>query len=296
MDNNQIKKIPLYMVDEPVNAMRGDVWDSDLDDLARSIEQFGLMQPVIVSRKSAHTGQSDQPACQNFTDKGYCEHDRFEIVAGHRRLAAHRKLGLQTIDAIERVVDETTNDAMKIHENLYRASVNPVDEAVFLAQYQERSKLSLSELARMVNRSEAWVQTRLDILTYPDYLIEFVHEGKLSMATASILNKIVHPKIKESYCRTASIQGLSATRAKYWLDQANVGTVDPDAINIETPTEYAGSSEPVVVKMRCAIDGQEYDVNYLQNVFVLPENLRTVRENIEVVLPSNEPQADENTT
>lgn len=295
MDNNQIKKIPLYMVDEPTNAMRSDVWDSDLDDLARSIEQFGLMQPVIVSRQSAHVGQDALPACQNFTDKGICEHDRFEIVAGHRRLAAHRKLGLQTIDAIEKVVDQTTNDAMKIHENLYRASVNPVDEAVFLAEYQERSQLSLSELARMVNRSEAWVQTRLDILTYPDYLIEFVHEGKLSMATASILNKIVHPKIKESYCRTASMQGLSATRAKYWLDQANVGAVDPNAISIETPTENAGPSEPVVVKMRCAIDGLEYDVNYLQNVFVLPENLRTVRENIEVVLPSNEPIPDENT-
>jgi len=295
MDNNQIKKIPLYMVDEPKNAMRSDVWDTDLDDLARSIEQFGLMQPVIVSRQSAHIGQDASPACQNFTDKGTCEHDRFEIVAGHRRLAAHRKLGLQTIDAIEKVVDQTTNDAMKIHENLYRASVNPVDEAVFLAEYQNRSQLSLSELARMVNRTEVWVQTRLDILTYPDYLIEFVHEGKLSMATASVLNKIKHPKIKESYCRTASIQGLSATRARYWLDQANVGTVDPDAISIETPTEYTGSSEPVVVKMRCAIDGQEYDVNYLQNVFVLPENLRTVRENIEVVLPSNEPTPDENT-
>jgi len=283
------------MVDEPKNAMRSDVWDTDLDDLARSIEQFGLMQPVIVSRQSAHIGQDASPACQNFTDKGTCEHDRFEIVAGHRRLAAHRKLGLQTIDAIEKVVDQTTNDAMKIHENLYRASVNPVDEAVFLAEYQNRSQLSLSELARMVNRTEVWVQTRLDILTYPDYLIEFVHEGKLSMATASVLNKIKHPKIKESYCRTASIQGLSATRARYWLDQANVGTVDPDAISIETPTEYTGSSEPVVVKMRCAIDGQEYDVNYLQNVFVLPENLRTVRENIEVVLPSNEPTPDENT-
>lgn len=268
MENNKIEKIPIHLIDEPTNAMRSEVWDSELDDLANSIKQFGLMQPVTLREKG----------------------DRYEVVAGHRRLAAHRKLGLPTVDSIVKVVDEVTTDAMKIHENLYRASVNPVDEAVFLAGYQERANLSLTELAKLVNRSENWVQTRLDILTYPDYLIEFVYTGKLSMATASILNQIENEKIKESYCRTAAMQGLSATRAKYWLDQSRVGVQNAENIIIERGEENENGTREVIVKMRCIIDGQEYDVRRLMNGFYLPENLHFVHNHIEFEEISNEQQ------
>jgi ParB family chromosome partitioning protein len=274
METNKIEKIPIHLIDEPTHAMRSEVWDSELDDLAASIGQFGLMQPITLRKKG----------------------DRYEVVAGHRRLAAHRKIGLPTVDSIVKVVDEVTTDAMKIHENLYRASVNPVDEAVFLAGYQQRSNLSLSELAKLVNRSENWVQTRLDILTYPDYLIEFVYNGKLSMATASILNQIENEKIKESYCRTAAIQGLSATRAKYWLDQSRVGVQNAESIIIERGPENSDGVQEVVVKMRCIIDGQEYDVRRLMNGFYLPENLDFVHRHIEFEEPSNEPISDEKTT
>lgn len=273
MQNLEIRNIPLHLVDEPVNAMRSDVWDEQLDDLAGSIQQFGLLQPVTLRQNG----------------------DRFEVIAGHRRLAAHRKLGLPTIASIVREADETTTDAMKVHENLYRADVNPVDQAVFLGEYQTRSNLTDEELATQLHRSVAWVQSRLEILGYPDYLMEFVHSGKLSMATASVLNQISNPAIKENYCRTAAIQGLSASRAKYWLAQAEVGERNAQNIRTLEVTDQTTGQKKEVIKMVCIFDGEEYPADEMMTGWYHPRNLAIFREAVRDAERSNEARPIENT-
>ena len=271
MNELKMQNIPLGLIDEPVNAMRSDVWDEALDDLARSIEQFGLLQPITIRAVG----------------------ERYEVIAGHRRLAAHRKLGKASIPAIVREADETTSDAMKVHENLYRADVNPVDQAIYLAKYAERAGLSPAELAVQCNRSLAWVESRLGLLTYPDYLIEAVGEGKLSMASAEVLNQIVNPNIKESYCRAAAQQGLSAPRARYWLAQANLGRFDVNNIVTEPIPEGAPEGTVAIIKFKCAFDGQEYEAEKMISVFCLPENLMRYREGLAVALAEQAREAGE---
>lgn len=266
MENLEIRNIPLHLVDEPENAMRSDVWDEQLDDLAGSIKQFGLLQPVTLRQKG----------------------ERYEVIAGHRRLAAHRKLGLPTIASIVREVDETTTDAMKVHENLYRADVNPVDQAVFLGEYQARSSLTDEQLAEQLNRSVSWVRSRLEILGYPEYLIDFVHSGKLAMATASILNQISNPAIKENYCRTAAIQGLSASRAKYWLAQAEVGERNAQNIRTQEVTDETTGQKREVIKMVCLFDGEEYPADEMMTAWYHPRNLAIFREAVRDAERGNE--------
>jgi ParB/RepB/Spo0J family partition protein len=238
--------------------MRSEVWDEDLDDLARSIEQFGLLQPITIRAVG----------------------ERYEVIAGHRRLSAHRKLGKASISAIVREADETTSDAMKVHENLYRADVNPVDQAVYLAKYAERAGLSPAELAVQCNRSLAWVTSRLGLLAYPDYLIEMVGEGRLSMASAEILNQIENPNIRESYCRAAAQQGLSAPRARYWLAQAQLGRFDVNNIVTEPVPVGAPEGTQAIIKFKCAFDGQEYEAEKMISVFCLPENFMKYKEGL----------------
>lgn len=251
-----VQHIPLTQIDEPEHAMRSDIHDDDLQALASSIKQFGLLQPVTLRKKG----------------------ERYEVIAGHRRLMAHRLLNYPVIASIVRDADDVTTDAMKVHENLYRADVNPVDQAVFLQEYMQRSNLSPEELAEQVNRTVQWVYSRLELLQYPDYLIEFVGEGKLSMATASILNQIKNPAIKEKFCRDASITGLSATRARYWLSQANLSVSDPAQVRLSEETNPQSGETIQTLHFTCALSGEDYPASEMQMVYVHPENLRAVLE------------------
>jgi len=122
-------------------------------------------------------------------------------------------------------------------------------------------------------------------------MIEAVHDGKLSMATASVLNNIINPKLKEEYCRIAALQGLSATRAKYWVDQANVGRVSSADINMQIPTDASASGEPAIIKLRCVFDGQEYPADEMQTVFAHPANIAEFRR---LIASSNEAIHTEN--
>lgn len=269
MNENTMQSIPLHLIDEPTDAMRSDVWGDDLDDLARSIEQLGLLQPVTLRAVG----------------------ERYEVIAGHRRLSAFRKLGKASIPSIVREADDVTGDAMKVHENLYRTDVNPVDQATFLARYAMRTNMTPAELAKQVNRSEAWVLSRLGLLEYPEYLIEMVGAGRLSMASAEVLNQIENLAVRESYCRAAAQQGLSATRARYWLAQANLGQLDVNNIIVEPVPAGAPAGTPAVLKFRCVFDGQEYPADGMISVFCNPDNLNRYKDALALASVEDEPTA-----
>lgn len=261
----QIEKINVLEINEPQHAMRSDARNEDIESLAKSIEQFGLLQPITLRKVG----------------------DRYEVIAGHRRLLAHKHLGYPFIPAIVREADEADSDAMKVHENLYRADVNPVDQAAFLYEYMQRSNLTIEELAKQLNRSVSWVNSRIQILSYPPYLVEFVGEGKLSMATAEILNQITNEKVREKYCRDAAMVGLSAVRAKYWLSQSNIGANAGGAIiEVDMPAEGEVPAR-TVLKFRCALDGVEYPAEEMSMVYVQNDNLKAYEK---MVLEAREDQ------
>jgi len=272
------------LIDEPTNAMRSDIEDADIAALAASIEHVGLLQPITVRKVG----------------------ERYEIIAGHRRYTAHKVLGRALITSVVIEADEKTSDAIKVHENLYRTDVNPVDQAIFLAEYMQRSTMTVPELAAQVNRSEAWVMSRLQILEYPRYLIEMVGEGKLSMATAAILNQIPNEIVREKYCRDAAIIGLSAQRAKYWLAQCSLNALTPGMINIEEPPEGAEEGVRSRLTFKCTFDGCEYPAEEMTMVYVSNENLKIFEEQLRMERenqrydtegggssPASEPEASE---
>lgn len=261
----QIEKINVLQINEPKHAMRSDARNEDIESLAKSIEQFGLLQPITLRKIG----------------------DRYEVIAGHRRLLAHKHLGYPFIPAIVREADEADSDAMKVHENLYRADVNPVDQAAFLYEYMQRSNLTIEELAKQLNRTVAWVNSRIQILSYPPYLVEFVGEGKLSMATAEILNQIPNELIREKYCRDAAMVGLSAVRAKYWLAQSSVNANTVGNYTIVEPPQDAPQGTKAVLKFTCALDGLDYPAEEMSMVYVQNDNLKAYEK---MVLDAREDQ------
>jgi len=250
MENKQISKLMLHLIDDPIQPMRSNVYDDQLHDLADSIKNVGLIQPITVRKNG----------------------ERYEVISGHRRLAAHRLLGKEMIDSIIIEADDKAADALKVHENLFREDVNPVDQAIFLSHYIKSNTLTIAEVSKILNRSESWVRGRLNLLDYPDYLIEYIKENKLSLEAASYLNQIKNPALRQDYSRIAALQGLNANRALYWMKQAEVNKLPSNPA--EAP-EFSEGEKPVsdILLTPCSLCGEKGNIMEMENIFVHPRCL-----------------------
>ena len=145
------------------------VFDQDaLQELADSIKQHGVFQPIIV-KKSVH---------------GY------EIIAGERRVKASKIAGLDTVPAIVREFDDTEMMEIALLENLQREDLNPFEEANAYVKIMQAKNLTHEELAKVLGKSQSYITNTIGLLRLPENIRELVINGKLSMTHARILSKM----------------------------------------------------------------------------------------------------------
>lgn len=142
--------------------------EEKLQELADSIKEFGVVEPIIV-KKSIHG---------------------FEIVAGERRCKAARKAGLETIPAI--IKDFSDEDMMQIAllENIQREDLTAIEEAEAYQNLVSKLGISQEELARRVGKSRSHVTNMIGLLKLPYDVKQFILNGYLSMGHARVLSKL----------------------------------------------------------------------------------------------------------
>ena len=227
---DQIRYIPLDIIDKPRVAMRSDVHDDTIEDLASSIKKIGVLQPIIVRAVG----------------------ERMEVIAGHRRVVASRIAGKVTIPAIVRDPSESDITVFKLHENLLRREVNPVDEAIFLTTIMKEHDYTIKNIVEMIKRSENYVSSRLEILSYPDYLIEAVGIKKISLGAAHWLAQIDNDTIRKNYVGYAINGGISVRRALAWYESWRIGAEYSNPLEI-AETDAESGEEKTVHKEECII-------------------------------------------
>jgi ParB family chromosome partitioning protein len=133
-----------------------------LDELARSIQRYGVIEPVVVRRVG----------------------DAWQLVAGERRVMAARRAGLATIPAIER--DGSSEDmlALALIENIQRENLNPIEEALAYRRLQDEFALTQEEIADRVGRTRVFVANTLRLLQLPDEIRADVSRGTISAGHA----------------------------------------------------------------------------------------------------------------
>lgn len=199
-------------IDDPERPMRSDLSQENLQDLALSIKQMGLLEPIVV------------------TPRG----DRYEVVAGHRRITAAGLVGLDEVPCHIVTGNQEQIEMMKIHENLIRQDVNPWDEATHFARLITDMKLTPGKIANMTNRSDGYVRQRLALLSMDNRLQEAVRDGKLRLSVANELAKINDPAKLGTMLGYASTQGITADVAKRWVAESQpsappvAGTLPPE--------------------------------------------------------------------
>lgn len=140
--------------------------EAALDELAASIAQRGVIQPVIV-----------RPLGQG----------RYQLVAGERRWRAAQRAHLHEMPALIRELGEREVMALALIENLQREDLNPIEEAGAYQRLAEDEGLTQAEIARMVDKSRSHVANLQRLLALPDPVIALVEEGALSMGHARAL-------------------------------------------------------------------------------------------------------------
>lgn len=241
----KIENIPLDIIDEPGAAIRSRVNDAGLKELADSIRDVGLLQPILVR----HRGQ------------------RYEIIAGHRRFLACRLLGTLTIPAIVRSFDDARSDIVKLSENFYREEVNVVDEAKFLAGLIERHNLSIVKLAEMINRSETYIRERIEMVNWDPLILDYLYENKIIFTAAKYLAQIDNEAIRRSWLDIAVRCGITVAQAKSWLEQYQKGALPPMP-GPEVAEALEAGRLGVVVEKECTLCGKTGRIEEMAVVFV----------------------------
>ncbi len=145
------------------------VFDEEaLNELAASIKEYGVFQPIIV-KKSV---------------KGY------EIIAGERRAKASLIAGKETIPAIIREFDDTEMMEIALLENLQREDLNAIEEANAYIKIMEAKNLTHEELAKVLGKSQSYVTNMIGLLRLPEEVKDLVINDKISMTHARILSKM----------------------------------------------------------------------------------------------------------
>lgn len=245
---DQIKEIYADQIDDPETPMRTDIDRVGILELAESIAREGLINPITVRPRQG----------------------RFEVVAGHRRFMACKAAGIVRIPCVVRDLSDERAAEVMAHENLHREDVDVVDQAINVGRLLSGDDANVDVVARRLNRSVAWVRSRLEILSYPDYFLPPLKRGVLKLGVASWLAQIEDDAWRRQYLDVAVNQGMSELQARYLHDQWKMGVIPPSD-SILPPTEELRGGEPPAARATCAACGMLAIDPNLRNVFIHKE-------------------------
>jgi ParB family chromosome partitioning protein len=214
-------KIPIEFISPNPRNPRRTFGDADLADLAQSIREHGVVQPVVV-RPSGEAG-------------------RYEIIAGERRWRAAQRAGLIEIPVIVREVDDRVALELAIIENVQRADLNPVEEAQGYQQLIDEHNYTQADLGQVIGKSRSHVANTLRLLKLPDVIRNMLVDGSLSAGHARTLVTAEDPA---GLAKQIVEQGLSVRQAETLAQQPAAAVArqpranpadekDPDTIALE---------------------------------------------------------------
>ena len=157
-DSEKIQKIKITKVEPNREQPRKKFDEEALDELASSIKEYGLLQPIIVVKKD----------------------DYYEIVAGERRWRASKKAGLKEIPVIVREDDEQRNKEIALIENIQREDLNPIEKALGIKSLMDEYGLTQQKVADILGKARSSVANSVRILNLDERVIKLALEGKLT--------------------------------------------------------------------------------------------------------------------
>ena len=172
--------------------------ENRISELTHLIARDGLLTPILVRAVG----------------------DRYELIAGNHRLAAMRRLNWDQTAAMLIAGDDYEAARLRLVENTARTDLSPVEEAKQLAVLVEAHPNGVDGVAADIHRRTEWILDRLEIVQYPESLLQHVHAKRISLAAAKWLARQPDDVIRETNIHFAATGGCTARMARQWLNQA----------------------------------------------------------------------------
>ncbi|TKT82813.1 ParB/RepB/Spo0J family partition protein [Aquamicrobium sp. LC103] len=192
-------RVPIEFISPNPRNPRRSFAEADLADLSQSIREHGIVQPVVV-RPAAEIG-------------------RYEIIAGERRWRAAQRAGVAEIPVIIRDVDDRVALELAIIENVQRADLNPVEEALGYQQLIDEHNYTQADLGQVIGKSRSHVANTLRLLKLPEVIRDMLVDGALSAGHARTLVTSDDPA---ALAKRIVEEGLSVRQAEALAQQPTV--------------------------------------------------------------------------
>ena len=197
-DEPQLVSVPLRLIDPDPHQPRQNL--GDLADLALSIREHGVLQPIIVEAK----------------DGG-----RYQVLTGERRFAACRSLGMETAPCLVRTVVEQSRLALQLIENLHRQDLHPLDEAQAFQRLMDEFNLTQRDLARRLGKSLSSINETLRLLELvPGVLADVRTSEHASKSVLLEIAKEADPLRQQELWKQAQAGQLTVRQARTGKDPA----------------------------------------------------------------------------
>lgn len=227
MDNNMSKlgEIDIAKIDTDPDQPRKDFDIGELEELAQSIKEHGVLQPIVVVPKG----------------------DRYEVVAGERRLRASRMIDLKTIPAIIRTMTSQNRLEVSIIENLQRADLNPLEVATAFVKLRNQFSMPDKEISKRIGWSVPAISNTIRLLKLPDVAKDAIVAGKMSEAHARQILAVDDPEVQEYMIDRVVYSKWSVSRLEQFvIDYRNKGSggaaaVDKSARATQAQTPFTRS-------------------------------------------------------
>ena len=191
-ENDTLKTLKIIEVEPNQDQARKKFDQEALEELAQSIKEYGLIQPIVVTKKD-----------------GY-----YSIIAGERRWRASKIAGLKEIPAIIREDDEKINSEISLIENMQREDLNPYEKAIGIRNLMDKYGMTQEEVSKKIGKSRSSVSNTVRILYLAPDVLELVKLGKLTEGHCKALAGITDEKRQYEVAMRMIERGESVRQAE----------------------------------------------------------------------------------
>lgn len=170
-ESDTLRNLKITEVEPNRNQVRKNFDQESLDELAESIKEYGLIQPIVVTKKDNY----------------------YSIVAGERRWRASKLAGIKEIPAIIREDDEKVNAEISLIENMQREDLNPIEKATGIKTLMDNYGMSQDEIAKKLGKAKTTIINWTRVLNLDPRVLEMVREGKITEGHCKALLAITDP-------------------------------------------------------------------------------------------------------
>lgn len=201
VEQKEETKVPIDKINPNPNQPRTHFNETLLNELADSIRENGVLQPLLVRKKG----------------KGY------EIIAGERRYQASKIAGLEELPVIVKEVDDQKMLELALIENLQRSDLNPIEEAKGYRQLIKASGMTQEALSKAVSKSRSSITNSLRLLDLPEPIQQYLFDGRLTAGHARAILAVPYEEQRIKLADKVVAEGLSVRATENLAPLFSVG-------------------------------------------------------------------------